>query len=61
MEHFNCAGFPIGMYSGSCGKQKMMNRVLYEIQQQNKTIIVVDPQKELVSLMPVLDTDEKDK
>lgn len=61
MEQFNCAVLPIGIYSGSCGKQEMMNRVLYETQQQNKEIIVVDPQKELESLMSVLGTDEKDK
>ncbi len=31
------------------------------MQQQNKEIIVVDPQKELESSVSVLDTDDKDK
>mgnify|MGYP001529221903 CR=1 FL=1 len=41
--------------------KEMMNRGLYEMQQQNKEIIVVDPQKELESSVSVLDTDDKDK
>ncbi len=61
MKYSECARFPIDMYSGSCGKKEMMNRGLYEMQQQNKEIIVVDPQKELESSVSVLDTDDKDK
>lgn len=51
-------GFPIGLYSGSCGKQEMLESSIREMKRQKMQITVVDSQEELKSLRSGLEPDE---
>nr|WP_325299190.1 hypothetical protein [uncultured Dysosmobacter sp.] len=51
MKCFNQPPFPIGVYTGSCGKREMLDHDLKKLQEQQMNIVIVDPQKELEALL----------
>lgn len=50
MKYADHASALIGVHSGSCGKQEMLDRDLNEMQKQQMKFAVVDSQKELEAL-----------
>lgn len=58
MKSSDRSTFPIGVHSGSCGKQEMLEHGLNEMKKQEVEIVVADPQQELEALTSALD--EKD-
>lgn len=46
--------FPIGVHSGSCGKQEMLEHGLNETKKQGMEIVVTNPQQELEALTSAL-------
>ncbi len=56
MEHKHDApsSFPIGVHTGSCGKQEAMEQLLKQQAEQQIEIVVLDPQKEEETLASLL-------
>ena len=46
MEYKRDSSFPVGKYTGSCGKEEAMERALKQQSDQHLNILAVDPQKE---------------